>query len=136
MTDEYGQLPPDSGVWHFPAQTGRVVDGDTVDVTFDLGMRIQAIDQRVRLYGVDTAEIYGVDKESDEYERGIEHKQFVEAWLSDAVEQASDDEFPLRCYTLKGAGKYGRWLADVLSPEGESLVAALHDEYGDEVAYY
>jgi hypothetical protein len=45
------------------------------------------------------------------------------------------EEWYLRCYTLKGKGKYGRWLADVLNVEGNSLVAALYDEFGDEVAY-
>lgn len=134
-TDEYGQLPSAAALWHFPARVDRVVDGDTIDVSFDLGMRIQATRQRVRLYGVDTAEIYGVAQDSDEYERGIEHNDFVEEWLTDAAERSSGSEFPLRCYTLKGVGKYGRWLVDILDDDGLSLVGALYAEYGDEVSY-
>lgn len=134
-TPAYGQLPPESDVWHFPARVERVVDGDTIDMTFDLGMRIHASRQRVRLYGVDTAETYGVDMESEEYARGQEQAEFVADWLLDAEEQLPDAEFPLRCYTLKAAGKYGRWLVDILDSEDESLVGALFDEYGSAIAY-
>lgn len=125
---QYGSLPPDSDVWHFPAHPERIVDGDTLDMTFDLGLRMRASKQRVRLYGVDTAEIYGVDDKSATYKRGVEQMGFVEKWLS-----SGGSEFPYRCYVMKGEGKYGRWLVDVLDGDGKSLVAALYDEFGDEV---
>lgn len=134
-TPAYGQLPSTEDIWYFPARVERIVDGDTIDLTFDLGMRIQANRQRIRLYGVDTAETYGVDKDSDEYARGMEQKQFVIKWLEDAAQQAPAADFPIRCYTLKGAGKYGRWLCDILNANDESLVGALFDEYGQEVSY-
>lgn len=100
-------------------------------MTFDLGMRVQANGQRVRLYGVDTAEIYGVEDTSEEYREGIEHMQFVEDWLK----QDESGDFPFKCYTLKGAGKYGRWLVDVVDSDGNSLVGALFDRYGSDVSY-
>ena len=34
----------------------RVVDGDTVDVDIDLGFGVWYLDQRIRLYGIDTPE--------------------------------------------------------------------------------
>ena len=135
MTDPpHGQLPPDAPVWHFPARPDStnhelgVVDGDTLDVTVDLGFETRR-NVRLRLYGVDTAEIYGVDKTSEEYERGMAHARFVEDWLDDA--RGVDSSWPLRVYTLKDSGKYGRYVADVLNGEDNSLVAALYEEFGD-----
>ena len=138
-TDEpFGQLLPDAEVWHFPASPnpGRdetaAVDGDTLDVTVDLGFQARR-DVRLRLYGVDAAEIYGVDDESDEYARGMAHTMFIEGWLDDALRADLDDRWPLRVYTLKDSGKYGRYLADIVNADGESLVAAIHAEFGAEV---
>jgi endonuclease YncB( thermonuclease family) len=138
IDNTYGQLPPESSVWHFRARPDGsrhdlgVVDGDTLDVTADLGFRAYR-DVRLRLYRVDTAEIYGVHDTSDEYERGMAHARFVEEWLDDAVRADPDDHWPLRIYTLQDSGKYGRYVADVLGSEGDSLVAALFERFGDEV---
>lgn len=130
MAEQYGQLPPDSDVWHFPARVGRVVDGDTLDMTFDLGMRVRANKQRVRLYGVDTAEVYGVSEGTEEYQKGKRHSSFVADWVA----KREKPGFPLSCYTMKGEGKYGRWLVDIVDNQGNSLVSALFDKFGDEVS--
>ena len=63
-------------LYEYRAELKRVVDGDTYDFTVDLGFRVSK-DIRIRMLGVDTAETYGVKKESDEYKRGMEHKQWV-----------------------------------------------------------
>ena len=134
----HGQLPPDAPVWHFPAWPDPtrhdlgVVDGDTLDVTVDLGFQTRR-NVRLRLYGVDTAEIYGVDDTSDEYERGMTHARFVADWLDDARDANPNAPWPLRVYTLRVAGKYGRYVADVLDDDGDSLVGALYAEFGDDV---
>lgn len=63
-----------SQVFEYPnTYVERVVDGDTIDVTFrvDVGFKIivqQSI--RVRLADIDTAEIYGVKKGTAEYREG------------------------------------------------------------------
>lgn len=126
-----GQLPPNAETWHFPCRLSDrgVVDGDTIDVTCDLGFRTSRT-VRVRLYGVDTAETYGVSHESDEYRRGQLHRTFTEEWFRD---HTTVEPWPFRMFTLKQSDKYGRYLADVIAPIGESLVVALHDEFGDEV---
>ena len=47
-------------LWWYPARVLGVVDGDTLDVMVDLGFRAyQKI--RVRLHGIDTPEVYGVN---------------------------------------------------------------------------
>jgi hypothetical protein len=137
MTGETrGALPPEADVWLLPARRTRVVDGDTVDLRVDQGFRIEST-QRFRLYGVDTAEIYGVDAESVEYERGQAHTAFVQQWFDAALadHDADADDWPLRVYSLKDAGKFGRGIGDVVrESDGTSLVAALHEQFGAEVA--
>lgn len=126
----YGQLPPDSAVWHFPVRLDRVVDGDTIDVRCDLGFNCFR-DVRLRLYGIDTGEIFGSKRGSEEYERGKAHQAFVRDWFESR--DTDGDAWPYRAYTLKEPGKYGRWLADVVDQEGDSLVAALLTEFGEEI---
>lgn len=82
----------------------RVVDGDTVDIEFDLGMNT-FVRERVRLLGIDTPEIFGMKKESEEFKRGMEAKEFVEERLLDKF---------VWVHTYKDrTGKYGRYLADI-----------------------
>jgi micrococcal nuclease len=42
-------------MYQYKAKVLNVVDGDTVDVSIDLGLQIHSI-QRIRLYGIDTPE--------------------------------------------------------------------------------
>lgn len=109
-------------MWTYRAQLDRVVDGDTIDLRVDLGFKTYKR-VRVRLLRVDTAEIYGVHEESDEYQRGIKHKHFVEDFLE------RSGEWPLKLITEEETGKYGRWLGDVRPFNGEKLTDALIEEY-------
>lgn len=120
-------------LWEYRARVDRIVDGDTVDVVLDLGFNVQKR-IRLRLKGVDTAETWGVSKESEEFERGTKHKMFVEDWVL-AARERTDSEWPFIVQTSKdGKGKYGRWIAD-LRPRGSqaTLCEGLVSEYGDEV---
>lgn len=105
--------------WNFRAQVEEVIDGDTVDLLVDQGFRdYQSV--RVRLKDVDTAEIYGTKKGSDEYEKGMKQKRFVEDFLSTDTE----DAWPVRLESHRETGKYGRWIGDI-SVNGESLTDAI-----------
>lgn len=101
----------------------RAVDGDTVDLVADPGFRLRP-QIRVRLRGVDTPEIYGVTKGSDEYEAGMKAKRRV----ADLVEGR-----PVLVHSGEDTGKYGRWISAVYveitedSP-GRDLSSLLHDE--------
>lgn len=82
----------------------RVVDGDTLDLDIDLGLFVHS-HERVRLFGIDTPETYGVKKDSEEYAAGMKAKGAVanlvlskELW----VETHKDK-----------TGKYGRFLATI-----------------------
>ena len=83
----------------------RVVDGDTIDVTIDLGFDLYK-KERVRIAGVDTPEKRTRDKE--EKVLGIDATN----WLKDKLEEAikGDDELTIRTELKGGMGKYGRLL--------------------------
>ena len=83
-------------------EINRVVDGDTIDVTIDLGFDLYK-KERVRIAGVDTPEKRTRDLE--EKALGIDATN----WMKEKLEGAIDGESELTIRTeLKGGmGKYG-----------------------------
>ncbi len=102
----------------YKAKLKRVVDGDTVDLIVDAGFYI-SVHQRFRLKGIDTPEIFGVSKDSNEYKRGITAKEYVGRRFAQ-----NNDECIVRSHHT---GKYGRWIAEIWL--GDSL---LNEELLDE----
>lgn len=111
------------GEWKWPCALVEVIDGDTMDLRIDRGFNDRTF-KRVRLLGVDTAEIFGVEKESTEYQTGMRQKQFVEEWF----DVDDDSEFPFTLHTYQSEGKFGRWLGDI-SYNGNSIGEAILDEW-------
>ena len=68
--------------YRYRARLERVVDGDTIDVLIELGFYV-TLRERVRLEGIDTPEIYRVPKDSEEYKKGMEAKEYVERRLNE-----------------------------------------------------
>ena len=83
----------------------RVVDGDTIDVTIDLGFDLYK-KERVRIAGVDTPEKRTRDKE--EKVLGIDATNWLKGKLEEAIN--GDDELTIRTELKGGMGKYGRLL--------------------------
>jgi len=83
----------------------RVVDGDTIDVTIDLGFDLYK-KERVRVAGVDTPEKRTRDLE--EKELGKDATNWLKEKLESAV--AGDDDLVIRTELVGGVGKYGRLL--------------------------
>ncbi len=83
----------------------KVLDGDTIDVTIDLGFDLFK-KERVRIAGVDTPEKRTRDLE--EKALGIDATN----WLKDKLEGAiaGDDDLVIRTELVGGMGKYGRLL--------------------------
>ena len=54
-------MKTDEKLYHYKAKIDRVVDGDTVDVSIDLGFDMHSR-QRVRLWGINTPECRTRDK--------------------------------------------------------------------------
>ena len=83
----------------------RVVDGDTIDVTIDLGFDLYK-KERVRVAGVDTPEKRTRDLE--EKALGIDATNWLKGTLEDTVN--GEDELTIRTELKGGVGKYGRLL--------------------------
>ena len=83
----------------------RVVDGDTIDVTIDLGFDLHK-KERVRVAGVDTPEKR--TKNLEEKALGLD----ATAWLKVKLEETikGDEELIVRTELKGGVGKYGRLL--------------------------
>jgi len=83
----------------------KVLDGDTIDVTIDLGFDLYK-KERVRIAGVDTPEKR--TRNLEEKELGIDATN----WLKEKLEStlAGDDELTIRTELHGGVGKYGRLL--------------------------
>ena len=83
----------------------RVVDGDTIDVTLDLGFSLTK-KERVRIAGVDTPEKRTRDKE--EKTLGIDATNWMKEKLNNTIK--GDEELTIRTELVGGVGKYGRLL--------------------------
>ena len=83
----------------------RVLDGDTIDVTIDLGFDLYK-KERVRVAGVDTPE-----KRTRDLEEKALGKDATN-WLKEKLEGAlaGDDDLVIRTELVGGVGKYGRLL--------------------------
>jgi len=82
-----------------------VLDGDTIDVTIDLGFDLYK-KERVRIAGVDTPEKRTRDLE--EKKLGIDATEWLKEKLDSTI--AGDDELTVRTELVGGVGKYGRLL--------------------------
>ena len=83
----------------------RVLDGDTIDVTIDLGFDLYK-KERVRVAGVDTPEKRTRDLE--EKALGIDATNWLKEKLEGAI--SGDDDLVIRTELVGGVGKYGRLL--------------------------
>jgi len=85
-------------MYEYKAKITRVVDGDTFDFVIDLGFGITYKD-RLRLYGVDTPEVRGLEKPE-----GLAVKEQVKKLIEDKE---------VTLFSHKWKGKYGRYIASV-----------------------
>ena len=83
----------------------KVLDGDTIDVTIDLGFDLYK-KERVRIAGVDTPEKRTRDLE--EKELGIHATNWLKEKLDGAIN--GEDDLIIRTELDGGVGKYGRLL--------------------------
>jgi micrococcal nuclease len=100
-------------MYDYKAKVVKVVDGDTIDVEIDLGFDIR-IDQRCRLYGVDTPETRTRNKK--EKEAGLKSKQFVKDQLSSKDILIRSEEY----------GKFGRPLAIIFYENDAGVMVNLN----------
>ena len=103
--------------WWYRAKAIRVVDGDTILLEVDLGLRVRT-EVSIRVAGVDTPELFtGTDRQ-----RGAEAKAFTDEWI--AFRNIGRWPFLLRTY--KDSMSFNRYVADVFDAEfGGSLADAI-----------
>ena len=106
----------------YQAELERVVDGDTVDVTLDLGFDVKLHKQRVRLHGIDTPE---------SRTRNLEEKKLGLA-AKERLKELCVGRFKVKSL---GKGKYGRVLGIPYTEDGQDICQLLIDE-GHAVEYY
>ncbi len=94
----------DDKLYHYRARVTCVVDGDTVDVMFDMGLDTFG-KRRLQLKGIDAPKILWMKEESEEFQRGMAAREFVR-------ERVIDKQVWVKTYKDK-TGKYGRYLGDV-----------------------
>lgn len=92
---------------YFRIRVERVKDGDTLVVSFYLGLGIWLNDQPVRLVGINTPETKGEEKP-----QGLAVKTFMEKLVAEAEDMIvrTDEE---------KKGKYGRFLVTLLARKGD-----------------
>ena len=120
-------------MWEYKAQVLRVIDGDTVHLRVDLGFTVH-VEVRARLYGIDTPEMHGVKKSSEEYRLGVEARDEVISWLDkrspdiEVGDPMGKWEVVIRSHSGNRVktGKYGRWLVEIVNPENSSETLNTH----------
>src|ERR671926_510114 len=104
-----------SATWTYPAKVRRIVDGDTYSVDLDLGFRIWAHDQHIRLAGLDAPE--------DETPEGKAAAEFVAALLPVGA------DLTITTLHRDASGtevrSFERWVAHVHLADGRSLADVL-----------
>ena len=87
-------------------EINKVLDGDTIDVTIDLGFDLFK-KERVRIAGVDTPEKR--TRNLEEKALGIDATNWLKKKLEDTI-AGDGDELTVRTELVGGTGKYGRLL--------------------------
>jgi micrococcal nuclease len=111
-------------------EINRVVDGDTIDVTIDLGFDLYK-KERVRVAGVDTPEKR--TRDLDEKALGLDATNWMKEQLEGAID--GDDDLVIRTELVGGMGKYGRLLGWLYIGDGETSLNEQMIEEGYAWAY-
>ena len=86
-----------SKFFNYNAKVNRVIDGDTIDATLDLGFNVK-LDLKIRMAGINTPELKSKDPEEKA------KAQEARAFLKEKIEGKDI------VLDSKGLDKYGRWI--------------------------
>ena len=114
-------------VWTLPVAVVQVVDGDTLELNYNLGFNM-CRSARARLLGVNTAEVFGVDPRTAKAAEGRKQSEWVRAWVA-AGAAAHKGSWPFVA-TCEGFDKYVRDLVRLeRRSDGAQLAAAIAAEF-------
>ena len=111
-------------------KVNRVVDGDTIDVTIDLGFDLYK-KERVRVAGIDTPEKR--TRNLEEKALGIDATNWIKERLNSAI--AGEEDLVIRTELVGGMGKYGRLLGWIYIGDAELSINEQMIEEGYAHAY-
>lgn len=112
-------------LYTYKAKAIRVVDGDTIEASIDLGFDVW-ISIKVRLDGINTPE--SRTKDLNEKKRGLASKERLEKILTE-----NDNEFTLISH---GVEKYGRCLGEIFVNKYKESVQKILIKEGYGVEYH
>lgn len=109
--------------YRYAAVVRRIVDGDTLDVDLDLGLRTWRHRERLRLAGIDAPEVRGPEREAG---------RAAADWLREQLPVGAE----IVVETERDPDNFGRWVAWVWRREDDEplnnrLVRAGHAEWSD-----
>ena len=104
----------------------RIIDGDTYDLTLDLGFFIST-QVRIVLSGIDTYEMFG----KNAHPLGVEARNFAAGWFQTQFDRGNDIFVATQPAGRGDAGRYAHWFGSIVALENESdtvhdLADALH----------
>jgi micrococcal nuclease len=112
-----------SFLYHYAAVVVKVVDGDTVKLNIDLGMKMWLRNENVRLAGINAPEIRGEEREA-----GLKSKAHLEGLLPVGAR--------VFIHTRKDKkGKYGRYIAQINYETYDINKRMVMDEHAVEKEY-
>lgn len=104
--------------YHYDAVVLDIVDGDTVTLDVDLGLYVWRRKERIRLYGIDTPEIVGVNRAA-----GLAAREFLAKLI------AQDPNRRVVVETIKdGDDKFGRLLGVLFVKDATGAWLCVNDE--------
>ena len=93
----------------YKATVDSIYDGDTIRCTIDCGFGVNLNNQKIRLYGINTPEIRGIEKEKGKISR-------------DALKNKIDNKEIILKTIKDKKGKYGRFLAILYIKEDNKCI--------------
>jgi len=92
-------------IYNYKCELVRIIDGDTAVFNIDLGFKTWILDEHVRFARINTPE--SRTRDLQEKALGLAAKDYV----TEILDKAKPD---IRLQTYKDAGKYGRYVADIM----------------------
>ena len=104
----------------YPATVTSVYDGDTITAHLELGLDVVAVNQKLRLYGINAPEMRGDEKAAGTVARDWLRKQIYSDPQNVSIRVVEDKR------GQEQRGKYGRWLV-IVYVNGRDMNKALLD---------
>lgn len=112
-------------VYYYKAKVLRIIDGDTMDISVDLGFGIFK-NLRARLWGINAPEFTRAKTNTEQYLKALQAKIYLEDWIKT---NTVDNKIIICSHDGKALKqeKYGRWLVEVYPVNTTADTKSLND---------